>query len=148
MKDSFATAMLLSGALFAGGVLSIAWERVPAWRAAELGDFRATFAHTLRRVDRLQPVLLVLCLGSTIGFAVAAGGSSRTLSLVAAAGLLGVLAGSVAVLVPIQRKLAKDPQLSSSEAERLRNRWLRGHVLRTVAALAVLVLVVIAAVAQ
>jgi hypothetical protein len=97
--------MLLSGGLFAGGVSSIAWEPIPAWRATDLSQFRAGFAHTLRRVDRLQPALLVVCVGSTIGFASSAGGAARTLAALAAGGLLLVLVGSVAVLVPIQRRL-------------------------------------------
>jgi hypothetical protein len=32
--------MLLSGGLFAGGVSSIAWERIPAWRPTDLSQFR------------------------------------------------------------------------------------------------------------
>jgi hypothetical protein len=40
MKDAWAISMLISGGLFAGGVLSIAWERLPAWRRAELPNFR------------------------------------------------------------------------------------------------------------
>src|SRR5215207_1642496 len=79
---------------------AIAWERVPAWRASDLADFRTGFAHTLRRMDRLQPALLVVCLGSTIGFAGSAGGAARTLAALAAGGLLVVLVGSVALLVP------------------------------------------------
>jgi hypothetical protein len=69
--------MLTAGGLFAGGVLSIAWERVTAWREADFHDFRTAFAHTLRRVDRVQPVLLAVCLVSTSGFAVGASGLAR-----------------------------------------------------------------------
>lgn len=148
MNNLLAVLMLLSGGLFAGGVASIAWERLPAWRSAELAEFRATFAHTLRRVDRLQPALLVVCLVSTIGFAVAAEGSARTTALLAAVGFFVILAGSGALLVPIQRRLVSaKANLSSAEAERLRRRWLRGHVIRTVLAVAALALAVVAAVA-
>jgi hypothetical protein len=69
MSQWWAIPMLLSGGLFVGGVALIAWERVPAWRVADVVDFRTGFAHTLRRVDRLQPALLVVCLSSTIAFA-------------------------------------------------------------------------------
>jgi hypothetical protein len=55
MSQWWAVPMLLSGGLFVGGVVWIAWERVPAWRATDPVDFRSGFAHTLRRVDRLQP---------------------------------------------------------------------------------------------
>jgi hypothetical protein len=61
-------------------VAAIAWERIPAWRASNLLDFRTGFAHTLRRVDRLQPALLVVCLGSTVGFAASTSGAARTLA--------------------------------------------------------------------
>jgi hypothetical protein len=47
MSAWWALPMLLAGGLFAGGVLSIAWERIPAWRAADLPDFRIAFEHTL-----------------------------------------------------------------------------------------------------
>jgi len=86
MSRWWAVAMLLSGGLFAGGVSSIAWERIPAWRATDLSQFRAGFAHTLRRVDRLQPALLVVCVGSTVGFASSVGGAARALAMLAARG--------------------------------------------------------------
>jgi hypothetical protein len=120
--DLWAIAMLISGGLFAGGVASIAWERLPAWRATELADFRVAFAHTLRRVDRLQPALLVVCLVATIGFAFNVDGASQLLALLAAASFLAVLVGSGALLVPVQRRLvSSSPELPSREAERLRS---------------------------
>lgn len=147
MTDLWTISMLISGGLFAGGVASIAWERLPAWRATGLADFRVAFAHTLRRVDRLQPALLLVCLVSTTGFAVNADGAARTAALVAVAGFLAILVGSVALLVPIQRRLVSSggAELPPPEAERLRSLWLRGHMIRTVAALAALVLAVVAA---
>ena len=147
MTDLFAISMLISGGLFAGGVASIAWERIPAWRAAELSDFRVAFAHTLRRVDRVQPALLVVCLASTIGFALSTDEAARLPALLAAAALLAVLVGSVAVLIPVQRRLGSaEAELPSPEVERLRRLWLRGHLTRTVVALVALVLAVVASV--
>lgn len=147
MSNGWAIPMLISGGLFAGGVLSIAWERVPVWRKTDFVDFRTAFAYTLRRVDRLQPALLVVFLLSTVGFAVSSGGPARTAALAAAAGLLIVLAGSVAWLVPIQRRLvASGTEQPAPELERLRTQWLRGHLIRTVVAFAGLVLAVVAAV--
>ena len=147
MTDLWAISMLISGGLFAGGLVSIAWERVPAWRATALSDFRVAFAHTLRRVDRLQPALLVVCLVSTIGFAVSADTAARWPALVAAVGLIVILVGSGALLVPVQRRLvSSEAELPSAEAEQLKKLWLRGHVVRTALALATLFLVVAAAV--
>jgi hypothetical protein len=147
MNTWFAIPMLLSGGLFAGGVVSIAWERIPAWREADLPDFCAGFAHTLRRVDRLQPALLVLCLASTIGFALSADGPARTSAVLAAAGFLVVLVGSVAWLVPLQRRMVDaGAKLSVGELEQWRSRWLRGHTIRSLVALTALILAVVAAV--
>lgn len=146
MSGWFAIPMLVFGGLFAGGVMSIAWERVPAWRGTDLVEFRTAFAHTLRRVDRMQPALLTLSLLSTAAFAVAAGGTARTLAVLAASGFLVVFVGSLAWLVPIQKRLVAATG-SSSEAEQLRSTWLRGHLIRTLLALAALILAVVAAVA-
>jgi hypothetical protein len=147
MNEWFEILMLATGGLFAGGVLLIAWERIPAWRDSELSDFRSAFAHTLRRVDRLQPLLLVLTLVSTIGFAVAVEGAARTVAAIAAVGFLVVLVGSGAWLVPLQRRLVNaGAERPREELERWRRQWLRGHVIRTVVALTSLGLAAVAAV--
>ncbi len=148
MKDSWSIAMLISGALFAAGIIPITWERAPAWRTADPATFRAEFAYTLRRMDQLQPALLLACLAATIGFAVTAHGTARTLAALAAACLAAILAGSIAGLVPIQRRLTSPgSDLSAADVERLRTRWLGGHPIRTLVTLAGFVLLVTAAVA-
>jgi Anthrone oxygenase len=148
MREMWSIVMLISAALFAAGVLPIAWERAPAWRAADSARFRVEFAHTLRRMDRLQPVLLLVCLVSSVGVAVSASGAALALAGLAASCFLAVLVGSGAGLVPIQRRLV-DPEsdLSAADVERLRTRWLRGHLIRTAVALGAFVLLVVAAVA-
>jgi hypothetical protein len=144
MDEIWAVAMMISGGLFAGGVTSIAVERVPAWRTTHLPDFRIGFAQTLRRVDRLQPALLSICLASTVGFAITAAGAARTLAVPAAAGFLLILIGSVAWLIPIQRTLKSGSELPAATVERLRARWLRGHLIRTAVGVALFVLTVVA----
>jgi Domain of unknown function (DUF1772) len=144
MDQLWAIAMMVSGGLFAGGVMSIAWERIPAWRGTQPPDFRIGFAQTLRRVDRLQPALLSICLASTIGFAATAAGPARTLSVVAAVGFLLILVGSVTWLVPIQRTLKSGTELPAATVEGLRARWLRGHLVRTGVGVALFVLAVVA----
>jgi hypothetical protein len=146
MSALWAIPMLINAGLFAGVVVAIAWERLPAWREADLLDFQA-FAHTLGRVDRLQPALLGVCVVSTTGFALTAGGAARMFALLGAAGFVVVFVGSGAWLVPVQRRLvASGSAQPSPELERLRTQWFRGHVIRTVLALAALSLAVIAAV--
>jgi hypothetical protein len=144
MNEWWAIAMLISGGLFAGGVVSIAWERVPAWQTTTTPDFRTSFAHTLERVDRLQPALLSIWLASTIGYGVTATGAARTLAGFAAAGLLLILVGSVAWLVPIQQTLKSGTELPPAVVDGLRAQWRRGHLIRTVIAVALFVLTVAA----
>lgn len=148
MRETWSILMLIGGALFVAGVVPIAWERAPAWRAADSATFRGEFAHTLRRVDRLQPALLVVCLVSSVGFAVSASGTARALAGLAASGFLAVLVGSGAGLATIQRRLV-DPEsdLSAADVKRLRTRWLRRHLIRTAVALVAFVLLAVAAVA-
>jgi len=146
MKEPWSIAMLISGALFAAGSVPIAWERAPAWRAAGYETFRAEFAYTLRRMDRLQPALLVACLVSAAGFAVGATGTARVLAGLAASCIAAVLAGSGLVLVPIQRRLMDPgPDLSAADLGRFRARWLGGHLIRTIVTLAAFVMLVVAA---
>jgi hypothetical protein len=144
----WAAPMLIAGGLFAGGVGFIAWERGPAWRASDLPAFRSTFARTLRRADRLQPALVMIWLVSTLGYAASTAGASRTLALLAAATLLTILVGSIVWLVPIQNRVAASGSEGfQGELEWARSRWLRGHLIRTVLALAAWVVVVVAALA-
>jgi hypothetical protein len=144
VNEVWAIAMAVSGGLFAGGVVTIGWERVPAWRRMQLADFQVDFGHTLRRVDRLQPALLVICLASTIGFAVTAAAVARALAMFAAAGFLLILVGSVVWLIPIQRMVKSGSQPPAADVNALRTRWLRGHLVRTVAAVAFFIVVVAA----
>jgi hypothetical protein len=145
MKEPWSIAMLISGALFIAGVFPITWERAPAWRAADQATFRTELAYTLRRVDRLQPALLIVCLASSIGFAVAASGTTRTLAALAAACILAVLVGSGVRQVPIQRQLTDArSDLTAADVDHLRARWLAGNLVRTIVALAAFALLAIA----
>lgn len=147
MQEIWSIVMVISGALFIAGVFPIAYERAPVWREADDAIFRTEFARTLRRVDRLQPALLLISLIAAVGFAVSRGGTARILAAAAAACFVAVLIGSGLALVPIQRRLI-DPgtNLSTAEAGRLRGRWLKGHLIRTVVSLVAFVLLVVAAV--
>ena len=147
MKETWSIVMLISGALFTAGVLPIAYERAPAWRQADDATFRSEFAHTLHRVDRLQPALLLTSLVAAVGFAISADGTARTPAAAAALCFLAVLVGSGLRLVPIQRRLIEPgTSLSTAEVDRLRTRWLNGHLIRTIVSVLAFVLLVLAAV--
>jgi hypothetical protein len=147
MTEALSILMLITGALFVSSVFSIAWERAPVWRAEEIAPFRVDFAHTVRRVDRLQPPLLLVTLALSIGFAISASGTASVFAGVAALCLGAILVVSTTRLVPIQNRIS-DPEsdLSGAEVERLRTRWLSGHLIRTAFALVAFVLLVVAAV--
>src|SRR5262245_5221546 len=148
MNQYWPIMMLLTAGLFTGGAVTIACERIPAWRAAEFAAFRPAFAHTLRRVDRLQPALLLTSLVSTIGFVIVASGMTRTFAVIAGVGFLVILAGSGAWLVPVQKRLVPSaPEVPLSELERLKHQWLLGHLIRTAVAFAALAFAVAAALA-
>ena len=147
MQETWSIVMMISGALFIAGVFPIAYERAPVWREADDATFRTEFARTVRRVDRLQPALLLISVIGAVGFAVSGGGTARILAAAAALCFVAVLIGSGLALVPIQRRLI-DPgtNLSTTEVRRLRGVWLKGHLVRTVVSLLAFVLLVISAV--
>lgn len=136
--------MLVSGGLFSGGVAVFAWERVPAWRSMPLPRFRSNFAAAIAKADRVQPALLVAAIGATVGFVLTATGPSQTLALIGAAGFALTLIGSVAVLVPLQRRIIADSE-QPHDLEAMRGRWCLGHLGRTVVGVTSFVLVALAA---
>ena len=63
--------MLLSGALLTGAVVWVwyAWDRSVLWRTLSLEAFARDYRYSMGRADPAQPILLILCLVSAIGFA-------------------------------------------------------------------------------
>ena len=123
---TWAILMVMSSGLFSGGVTLIAWERVPAWRALPLTQFRTQFATTIRIADRVQPALLLATIVTTIGFGLTANGAARTLAFAGAAGFIVTLAAS-AVLVPLQRRIIASSGEETSVVEAMPRRWFLGH---------------------
>ncbi len=137
--------MLVSSGLFSGGVTVLAWDRVSAWRSMPLDEFRTDFAGVVQRADRVQPGLLVVAIVASFGFGLTDSGAARILALIGASGLVATLIGSVAVLVPLQRRMISSSSLETGALERMRHRWFRGHLGRTVVGLASFLLVAMAA---
>lgn len=135
--------MLSAGGLFTGGLVWYAWERVWIWRRLDLGEFAVDFRRSVRKADPAMPILLVICGAAAAVFASLADGRSRTLAL-AGIGLLAViLVGSIVVAEPINSQFRRLPEgVVPPQAERLRRRWRRFHLIRTglgIAALACLI---------
>lgn len=137
--------MMLSGALFTGGVVWFAWMRIPAWRTMAPAEAEADFADSIRRADRVQPALLVITLAAAIAFSLNTTGSGRALAIGGIGGLVLTLVGSGAILVPLQRRIIRAPV--DARVEDLRRRWSAGHLARTIVALASFVLLTLAATA-
>jgi hypothetical protein len=141
----WASLMLIAGGLFAGGAATFAWSRVPIWRRMPVQEFIGDFEQTIRRTDKVQPALLVAAIVSAGGFAFTADGSARVLALVGAAGFVVTLAASLALLVPLQRRIVATPPAETKAIDEMRARWFRGNLGRSVLAVASFVAVAVAA---
>ena len=137
--------MLFAGGLFAGGALTFAWSRAPIWRRMPLPEFSRDFAQTLRLTDKVQPALLLTSAVSAAIFAARSEGAASLLGAAGAAGLALALAGSVAFLVPLQRRIIATPLHQADAIEAMGLRWFRGNLGRSILATASFALVAAAA---
>jgi Domain of unknown function (DUF1772) len=135
--------MLAAGGLFTGGLVWYAWERVWIWRRLTLHEFAVDFRRSVRKADPAMPILLVICAGAAGVFASRTAGGARALALVAIGLLAAILIGSVVLAEPINSQFRRRPEGEvPPQAERLRRRWRRFHLVRTslgIAALACLI---------
>jgi anthrone oxygenase-like protein len=144
--EVLAALMLVAGGLFAGGAATFAWSRVPIWRRMGLPEFVTDFDQTIRWTDKVQPALLVVAVVSAAGFSITADGAARLLAALGAAGFTVVLLASLAVLVPLQRRIISTPQSEAGNLEAMRLRWFSGNLGRSVLSVISFVLVAVAAV--
>jgi Domain of unknown function (DUF1772) len=126
----WAALMLVAAGLFAGGTTSFVWFRFGIWRRMAVPDFIDDFTQTLRRTDRVQPVLLLVSIVASTGFAATTEATARVLALLGAGLFLTTLVSSVVVLVPLQRKIIGSKH--QQRVETLRRQWFRGHFGRSV----------------
>jgi hypothetical protein len=131
--NAWAVVMLVSAGVFAGSVFAFAWERIPAWRAEPPQRFKDEFAGTIAVADRLQPMLLAVAIVAASGFALNADAGARLFAFVGAAGLSVTMIASLAILVPLQRRIIKSSD-SDATVDEMRARWFNGHIGRTVLA--------------
>ena len=140
----WAILMLVSAGLFTGAALAVTWERIPAWRTMPLVQYLTDFAGAIHRADRVQPALLVVAIGTALGFGISASAMARTLALIAAAGFLVTLIASVTVLVPLQRRIIASSPQQPDMSEAMRRRWFSGSLGRSVLSVVSFALLVVA----
>jgi Domain of unknown function (DUF1772) len=137
--------MLGAGGIFTGGIVWYAWERVWIWRRLTLLEYAIDFRRSLRKADPAMPILLVVCASATAVFAWRAGGEARTLAAVGIALLVTILVSSILIAEPINSAFRRRPEGDvPPDAERLRRRWRRFHLVRAALAVAAFSLLVVA----
>ena len=118
---------VLAGGVFTAVVVYVAAVRGPRWRQMEIPAFLPQFARAIDVADKVQPLLLVATIVSTL-IAMPLGDGSNVLAWGAVVGFALTLVGSVSFLVPLQRRMIRlgpDPALP---LDAMRARWLKGHL--------------------
>jgi Domain of unknown function (DUF1772) len=129
--------MLGAGGLFTGGVVWYAWERVWIWRRLPLAAYAVDFRRSVRKADPALPILLVVSAVGAGAFASLTDGAGRTLALAGIALLAVILVSSIIVAEPINSQFRRLPEGTvPPDAEALRRRWRRFHLVRTALAVA------------
>ncbi len=144
--NAWAIVMLVAGGLFAGAVANFAWSRIPIWRAMPRAQFVTDFDKSIAVADKVQPALLLATIVGSVGFALTTDSTARLLAIFAAAGFAVTMVASVAILVPLQRRIIA-LGAESEAVEAMRVQWFRGHLGRSVLSIISFVLAASSAVA-
>lgn len=124
--------MLGAGALFTGGIVWYAWERVWIWRRLSLSEYAVDFRRSLRKADPAMPILLVISGTAAVAFAALNAGAARALALSGVALLTVIMLGSIVLAEPINSRFRRRAEgVVPPGAECLRRRWRRLHLIRT-----------------
>ncbi|HEV3407108.1 MAG TPA: DUF1772 domain-containing protein, partial [Gaiellaceae bacterium] len=119
------------------------WSRVPIWRRMPLPQFVPDFEETIRRTDIVQPALAVVAAISGIAFALTEDGWARVLAALGAAGFIVVLLASLAVMVPLQRRIIAT-RGEREDVDAMRLRWFSGNLGRSILGIASFAVTVVA----
>jgi Domain of unknown function (DUF1772) len=129
--------MLATGALFTGGVVWYAWDRIWIWRRLALPAYAVDFRRSLRKADPALPILLVICAAAAAVFAWQTSGAPRMLATAGIALLAVILVSSIVLAEPINNQFRRRPEgVVPPDAERLRRLWRHFHLIRTALAVA------------
>jgi len=139
------SAVLLTDGVFTGAIISIAWERVPAWRDMPVDHYRTEFRHTLRRMDPAMPVLALVSAVLGIWLATIEQGWRSTSAWTGSLLVILVVGLSAGLLEPVNNAFRRGGSMPDEQVRKLRRRWEHLHVSRTVVSLLAFVLLVAAA---
>jgi hypothetical protein len=129
--------MLATGALFTGGVVWYAWDRIWIWRRLALPAYAVDFRRSLRKADPALPILLVICAAAAAVFAWQTSGAARMLATAGIALLAVILVSTIVLAEPINNQFRRRPEgVVPPDAERLRRLWRHFHLIRTALAVA------------
>ena len=132
--------MLVMDGLWAGAILFFAVERVNLWARMPIAQYAVDFRRSVYRADPLQPILGIVSIAAGIFFAVRAPSPSSTFAWVGVVLILLVIVFSIVLSEPINSMFRKRQEGDvPPDAEALRARWRRLHLIRTVPAVASLV---------
>lgn len=137
--------MLLPGGIWTGVIVTYAIERTHLWARMPPRQFAIDFRRSLSRVDPMQPILgIVTILGAGL-FALHSSGTARALGWGGCGLVALVVSVSVSLAEPINSQFRRCPEGEPpADADRLRVRWTRIHLVRTVFAVAALGALVVA----
>jgi hypothetical protein len=133
--ESWEWVAVLAGGMFTAVVVYVAAVQGPRWRGMEIPVFLRQFALAINVADKVQPMLLVVTIVSSLIALRRLEGTSNVLAWAAVAGFALTLVGSVSLLVPLQRRMIKLGPDPSLPLDAMRARWLKGHLGRASLAL-------------
>ena len=137
--------MLVMDGLWAGAILFFAVERVNLWARMPVDQYVVDFRRSVHRADPLQPILGILAVLAGILFAVRAPSPSATFAWIGVVLIVLVIVFSIVLSEPINSMFRKRQEGEAPpDAEALRARWRRLHLIRTVPAVASLVFLALA----
>ncbi len=142
--NGWGSAALAAGGLFTLAVVYFALLRVPRWRQMDLRSFLPDFERTIDVADKVQPALLVITIVSGVMLMRSVEGTPELLAQLATMGFALTMLASLAIMVPLQRRiirLGSDPAVPIGA---MRSRWLKGHLGRATLAVASFALLVAA----
>jgi hypothetical protein len=131
--------MIAACGLFAGGIFTIAVERLNVWRRMPIDQYAVDFRRSVYRMDPLMPIMGTISALGAVVFALNSDGRAAALAWIGVALIAVIMVASIAIAEPMNSRFRRLPEGHAPEgAEQLRIRWRRFHWVRTAVALALL----------